>query len=124
MEDLPADDEFQSFAPGSLAEGDLAFDVLGAGIERAGDIPVIVINEPIFISQGVNSAIRYNFYYPRWAYDTYRALLADVAREQGWQLLDFWDSLPQSEFTDSAIHYTPDGVKMLADQLAGYVVGP
>lgn len=124
MEDLPVDDEFQSFAPGSLAEGDLAFDVLGAGIERAGDIPVIVINEPIFISQGVNSAIRYNFYYPRWAYDTYRALLADVAREQGWQLLDFWDSLPQSEFTDSAIHYTPDGVKMLADQLAGYVVGP
>ena len=124
MEDLPADPGFQSFTPGSMAEGDLAFDVLGAGIERAGDIPVLVINEPIFISQGANSEIRYNFYYPRWAYDTYRALLAEAAREQDWQLLDFWDSLPQSEFTDSAIHYTPDGVRMLADQLAGYVAGP
>ncbi len=122
MEDLPADAGFQSFTQGSLTAGDLAFDVLTAGIKRAGDIPVLVINEPIFVSQGANSAIRYNFYYPRWAYDTYRALLIEAADEQGWQLMDYWDSLPPSEFTDSAIHYTPDGVDILADQLSRLIV--
>jgi hypothetical protein len=51
--------------------------VLAATLERAGDVPVLLINEPMFISSGQNSDLRYNSFYPRWAYDQYRAMLAE-----------------------------------------------
>jgi hypothetical protein len=124
MEDLPADPEFQGYHEGNLGRGDLAFEVLIAGASRAGDIPLVFINEPIFISQGENSKIRYNFYYPRWAYDTYRALLSGVAEEEGWHVLDFWDTVPNAEFTDSAIHFTPLGVDFLVDSLTKQITYP
>ncbi len=124
MEDLPADPEFQSYQEGELGREELAFDVLRAGVTRAGDVPLVFINEPIFISQGENSEFRYNFYYPRWAYDTYRALLSDVAKEEGWHVLDLWDAVPNAEFTDSAIHYTPLGVELLSESLAKRLAHP
>lgn len=111
---LPADDTFQGFGPGELKADDLAFDVLAAGIEQAGDVPVLIVNEPIFISQGMNSDIRYNSYYPRWAYDEYRHMLAERCVVEGWEILDLWDMLSSGEFTGSAIHYSPAGVEQVA----------
>jgi hypothetical protein len=70
------------------------------------------------ISQGANSDVRYNFFYPRWAYDQYRALLAEQAAAHGWNYLDLWELVPQEEFTNSAIHLTPAGEGMLAEQVA------
>ncbi len=121
MEDLPADPTFQELGPDELSPEDLAFDVLAAGVERAGSIPVLIINEPMFTSHGANSDIRYNFYYPRWAYDAYRAWMTDTTLSEGWHYLDLWDLIPPSEFTDSAIHYTPAGAGILASRIGEWI---
>jgi lysophospholipase L1-like esterase len=108
--------------PTTLDAEVLAFDVLAAGMARAGAIPVLLVNEPMFISQGENSDLRYNSFYPRWAYDQYRQLLAREAREKGWSYLDLWDAIPPEEFTDTPVHLTPAGSQMLADILGPEVV--
>jgi hypothetical protein len=81
-------------------------------------VPVLLVNEPMLISTGQNSEIRYNFFYPRWAYDAWRADLTARARSNGWPLLDAWDLLPPSEFTNSAIHLTPAGEASFAQAVA------
>ena len=114
---LDNDLRFHDMAPNELKRGELAFEVLEAGKNIAGDVPFILINEPILISNGDNSDIRYNFYYPRWAYDQYRMMLSDYALERSWDYYDFWDIIPMAEFTNSAIHLTPEGETILADYL-------
>ncbi|OGO37928.1 MAG: hypothetical protein A2W35_07975 [Chloroflexi bacterium RBG_16_57_11] len=118
LEDLPADTGFHNLQPPHLEPSDLALDILSAGIEIAGDTPVLLINEPMFISQGENSDIRYNFYYPRWAYDDYRQILRATCTDQGWHYLDVWDSIPAAEFTNTAVHMTPSGTNQFADLIA------
>ena len=123
QENFDEDVSFQDFAgPQPLTEDELAFDVLSAGIRRAGDVPVLLINEPMFISSGRNSDLRYNFFYPRWAYDAYHELLLDLADERGWFLLDLWDDIDPDEFTDSAVHFTPEGAQQYRDQVAPAVL--
>ena len=100
-----------------LPENYLAFDLLAAGVQAAGTAPVLFVNEPIFISQGKNSDIRYDFLYPRWAYDDYRRLLAEESQNRGWNYLDAWNLVPASEFTNSAVHVTPTGSQLLADKV-------
>jgi hypothetical protein len=119
-EDLPPDDDFYGLAE-PLRETDLSLEILRAGVEIADDVPVIFINEPMFVSDGENSDIRYNYYYPRWAYDEYRAVMAHTARRYNWTYLDLWDAIPASEFTNSAIHLTPTGSSQLADLIASYI---
>lgn len=97
-----------------LTRDDLVFDILAAGIERAGNVPVIVINEPIFISDGQNSDIRYNSFYPRWAYDQFRELMAMESLQAGWRYIDLWKAIPPEEFTDTPVHLTPEGTRLLA----------
>jgi lysophospholipase L1-like esterase len=82
------------------------------------EAPVLLVNEPMFISSGANSEIRYNFYYPRWAYEDYRQILSDLAVENNWHYLDLWNIVPAAEFTNSAIHMTPVGTAQLADRVA------
>ena len=77
----------------------------------------MIVNEPILISNGRNSDIRYDFFYPRWAYDQYRVLMTAKAAAQGWNYLDLWNILPMTEFTNSAVHYTQAGARLLADKL-------
>ncbi len=114
--DFEEDLSWQNFAEErTLTAVDLSFDVLRAGLARAGDVPVLVINEPIFISSGENSQLRYNLWYPRWAYDQYRALLAQEM--EGQPYLDLWDSVPPDEFTDSPVHLTATGTAVFADHV-------
>jgi hypothetical protein len=118
-EDFDEDISWQGISqPRALTEDDLTFDVLAAGITRAGDVPVLLVNEPMFISDGRNSDLRYNFFYPRWAYDSYRQLLTEMADEQGWELLDLWDAISPDEFTDSPVHLTPRGTQQLSEMVA------
>ncbi len=124
--DLDADESWLDVAaPRPLTENDLAFDVLRAGIARAGTagVPLLLLNEPIYISDGANSDIRYNTFYPRWAYDDYRAQLAAVAGGAGWHYLDLWDAIPPAEFTDTPVHLTPAGTRLLAETLAPVLAG-
>ena len=121
QEDFEEDDSFYDLSS-PLTLDDLAFDVIAAGVDLAGDVPVLLVNEPMFISTGENSDIRYNFFYPRWAYDEYRGIFAEQAASHGWQYSDLWDTIPAAEFTNSAIHLTPEGSAMLADMVGDEIM--
>jgi hypothetical protein len=100
----------------------LAFDILGAGVELAESVPVMIINEPIFISQGANSDIRYNFFYPRWAYDDYREILYSMAERYDWHYFDLWDSISPEAFTNTAIHINAEASEQLANMIGDKIV--
>ena len=104
--------------PQALDETVLAFEVLQAGLARAGEVPLLIVNEPIYISEGENSQLRYNAWYPRWAYDQYRELFGATAVAGDWNYLDLWDAVDADEFTDSPVHLTPAGSRQLAELLA------
>jgi len=116
--DQTADASFQGLQPPHLSPNDLSLDVLEAGMKMYSQVPVLLVNEPMFISNGANSDIRYNFYYPRWAYDDYRLILTNLSQEKGWHYLDLWNLVSPSEFTNSAIHLTPKGANQLAGKVA------
>ncbi len=118
MQDLPGDLSFHNLEPPDLAPSDVASNILMAGFEVADDTPILLVNEPMLISQGKNSDLRYNFFYPRWAYDDYRNWLHKTSLELGWHYLDLWDSIPYQEFTNSAVHLSPIGSQMYADLLS------
>jgi hypothetical protein len=120
--DLDAAPSFHSLQPPTLREQDLSLDALQAGLRAASSTPLLLVNEPILVSNGKNSDVRYNFFYPHWAYDQYRALLSAQAAAQGWHYADVWNLLPMQAFTNSAVHYTPDGARQLADALAAPLV--
>jgi hypothetical protein len=109
MEDLPADLSFHDLKPPHLKAADLALPILRAGLQMAGPTPVLLFNEPMFISQGKNSDLRYNFYYPRWAYDDFRQIVQTESQQSGWNYEDDWNVVPASEFTNSAVHMTSKG---------------
>lgn len=111
--DLEASDDFHGIT--SLNES-LAFDALDAGMSVHPN--TILVNEPMLVSDGLNREIRYNFFYPRRAYDEYRQLLGERAKANDWKYLDLWDLVPANEFTNSAIHLTPFGESLLADEVA------
>ncbi len=71
---------------------------------------------------GENSDIRYNYFYPRWAYDQYRAELSTRTQQLAIPYLDAWDWIDPHEFTNSAIHLTPDGEQEFARMLAEEIV--
>jgi len=96
----------------------LQFSALDAGQKLAGNVPVYYFNEPIFIAGGKNSSIRYNKYYPRWAYDEYRTRIGQWMAEQNLPYDDFWNIIPPSEFIDTPLHLTPEGEHQLAEKLA------
>jgi hypothetical protein len=97
----------------------LAFDVLEAGMSSTPRM--LLVNEPMLISDGINSDIRYNFFYPRWAYDEYRQLLTERVRTHRWRYLDLWDLVPADQFTNSAIHLTATGEALLASKITGAI---
>jgi hypothetical protein len=114
--DFDIDTHWQDFAsPAPLSDDALAFDVLAAGIERAGRVPVLVVNEPIYLSAGRNSDLRYNSFYPRWAYDGYREQLRQRAQANHWNVLEAWNSIAPDEFTNTPVHLTPRGSAQLAE---------
>jgi hypothetical protein len=116
--DLEASQDFHGL---TSLQDHLALDVLDAGMSVAPSM--LLVNEPMLISQGANSDIRYNFFYPRWAYDGYRTMLSEHAKAKHWQYLDLWDLVPAQEFTNSAIHLTPAGEKLLADRIVAAIQG-
>jgi hypothetical protein len=96
----------------------LLLGAIDAGHKIAGDIPVILVNEPIFVATGMNSDIRYNDLYPRWAYDQYREIVAAQARASSLTYLDLWNIIPPKYFTDTPLHLNVNGERLLAEQLS------
>lgn len=119
QEDFEVDVTFHDFTePQVFTAGDLAVEVLHAGEILAGNVPVLFVNEPMFVSDGENSDLRYNFFYPRWAYDSYHDLIAETASQNGWLYLDAWNAIDFGEYTDSAVHYTPAGAAQFTEIVA------
>ena len=116
--DLEADETFYEMTSETYDESQWAFNALDVGFALAGDVPLVLINEPILISNGENNDIRYNFFYPRWAYDQYRELIHEKANANGWSYYDLWDIVPMDEFTNSAVHLTAEGEALLAMQIS------
>lgn len=122
--DFDEDVRWQDFtAPTPLTDDKLAFDVLAAGIKRAGRLPVLIVNEPMYISDGRNSHLRYNSFYPCWAYDAYRDRLGAQAGTNEWRYLDLWDSIAPQEFTNTPVHLTPKGSSQLAERVGAAILG-
>lgn len=121
--DFEEDVSWENYSePTPLTTDNLAFDVLAAGAARVGDVPLLIINEPTFISSGVNSDLRYNAFYPRWAYDAYRNLLSEQAEANGWNYLDLWNVIPPDEFTDTPVHLTPEGTRLLSEYVSSAII--
>jgi hypothetical protein len=118
-EDLDTDVRFHGLPPPALTPEDLALDVLAAGLAEIAPTPVLLVNEPMFISAGKNSELRYNFFYPRWAYDEYLTIMHAQSTARHWPYLDAWqNAAANTEFTDSPIHLTPTGEAQFAHSLA------
>jgi hypothetical protein len=117
--DFNPDPSFHGMNGPALDPALVAYDVLGAGVKMAGSVPLLLVNEPILVSTGKNSDIRYDFYYPRWAYDAYRTQLSAQAASNGWHYLDEWNLVPEDQFTNSAIHLTPSAETTLAQAIGG-----
>ncbi len=112
--ELPGDLSYHGTLPGELQENQLAFEVLSAGAALAGDVPVLLINEPIYIDENVGDGQYYNVAYPRWVYDAYHEQLRARSEREGWVLLDLWDWLPAEVFADSTVHYDAEAASALA----------
>ena len=115
--DFGTDITYHNMVPPNLDVNKLAFGLIQAGVRMAGKTPLILVNEPMLVSGGKNSDLRYNFLYPRWAYDQWREMMSVQARREGWNYYDYWNIIPANEFTNSAIHLTPTGEKMLAGRM-------
>jgi hypothetical protein len=121
--DLFANEAWANFEePTDIMRDDLAFDVLAAGSDLMDEVPVVIVNEPMFISAGENSDLRYNSFYPRWAYDAYRELMTDLAVSEGWAYYDWWDVLPPDQFTDTPVHITPEAAAQLGEMLTKLII--
>jgi hypothetical protein len=109
--------------PPSLPEEQFGQGLIEAGYAAAGSTPILLVNEPILVSRGENSQVRYNFYYPRWAYDQYRTQLGQTAQKNSWGYADLWELIPEDQFTNSAIHLSPQGTGTLAKTIAEMLQG-
>ena len=122
LRDFDVDESFYNFTPYDLDEDRLALDVIDQTIQVNDDIDFLVVNEPILIAQGENSDVRYNYYYPRWAYDQYHVLMQDNMDKTGINYYDLWDIVPQEYFTNSAIHLDKSGEEILAERIASIII--
>jgi len=116
---LTNDTIFEMVKPPTYPKSQLSLDQIQDFYQLAGKTPVLLINQPMLILNGIrNSDIRYNSYYPRWAYDQYRQYVGEAATANGWGYLDLWNMIPPNYFTDSPLHLNPDGERKLAEILA------
>jgi hypothetical protein len=122
MSDLEDDDTFFGLVPGGNLGEILAPEVLQAGLAVAAEVPVMIVNQPIFVSDGENSDIRYNLNYPRWAYDEYRSWFGEQCEDYSWSCVDLWDLVQPHEFTNTAFHMSPLGTSQLAGTLGEAVL--
>lgn len=115
--DVKKSPDYRDLPPGSDLRASLLLDALTAGHAVAGEIPVLLVNEPIFVANGMHSDVRYNDLYPRWAYDQYRGYLLDHTQKNSISYLDLWNAIAPEYFTDTPLHLSKDGEHLLAEQL-------
>lgn len=109
---------------GDTTELNLAWDVVRAGLQLTAEagVPLLMVNEPMYRATGQNSDLRYNSYYPIWAYNDYLSALHERGANENWRLWDASEALSNDRFTDTPFHYTPQGACEFAAQLGPYII--
>jgi hypothetical protein len=102
--DVGDDPRYRGMEPPEDLKDLLLFSALSAGYDIADPIPVLIVNEPMFIAPGAETSVRYNAGYPRWAYDQYREAMAAQAQSAGWNYKDLWNAIPPQYFLDASLH--------------------
>ncbi len=95
----------------------LLFGALAAGMDISHPTPVLIVNEPIFVTTEEYATVRYNAMYPRWAYDQFRTALAEQAHARGWNYLDLWNAIPPEDFLDAGVHRSAASQQLLIQQI-------
>jgi lysophospholipase L1-like esterase len=120
---LSSDVTFEGLKPPTLNIADVSLDQVKDFYEIAGNVPVVLVNQPMSVLTNVpNSNIRYNDYYPRWVYDQYRQYVHNAASQNHWDYLDLWNVFPPSYYTDTPLHLIPQGETELARMIAPAIV--
>lgn len=83
---------------------------------------LLVVNEPILISRGINSESRYNAWYPHWVYQRYQRELRIAHLNSTWHYLDLFNLVPEVEFTDSPVHVSEKGTALISERLAPIII--
>jgi hypothetical protein len=119
--DLESSLNFGELHPHANIKPFLLLDYLKTGVQMSAGLPVLFVNQPMFLPKGKNSDRRYNAMYPQWAYDQYRRLLSNQARANGWHYLDLWNVAPPEDFTDYELHLSPHGEQLMAQSMQALV---
>jgi len=112
--DLESSLAFGELTPPANIRPLLLLNYLKTGVQMSAGLPVLFVNEPMFIATGKNSDKRYNALIPRWAYDQYRQILSNQVKINGWAYVDLWNIIPPQEFTDYELHLSPRGEQLMA----------
>ena len=116
--DVANSTRYRTLGPDTDLRASLLLNTLAAGRDLSGTTPVLLVDEPIFVVNGMNSDVRYNDLYPRWAFDQYRDLVAAQAESLSMPYLDLWNEIPPEYFTDTPFHLSPEGERLLMEQIA------
>lgn len=118
VQDAPkSTEDFLGILPPADLRDYLAYETLpvATAITRG---KIIYVGEPIEISSGEYSHIAYNSFFPIWAYDQFRDTVAGLAMDNGWTYLDYWNLIPEHQFSTSIFHLNAEGERALAAELA------
>jgi hypothetical protein len=103
------------------------WELLRAGQQMAqeADVPLLIVNEPIYIGSGENSDVNYNSFYERALYDRFRAAMAKFTQQHNLPYLDLWNFLPPENFSNTSLHYNAEGNRRVAKEvLSGLQANP
>ena len=115
--DVGDDSRYRGMEAGEDITNLLLFSALSAGNQIAGSLPVLIVNEPMFIAPRAATMVRYNGAYPRWVYDQYREAMATQSQNAGWNYLDLWNAVPPHYFSDAGLHLSAEGERLLIGQI-------
>ncbi len=116
---IQAQAEINSSLPGYGVMPNRQWALLRAGqqMAQAAQVPLLMVNEPIYIGSGENSDVNYNSFYERALYDRFRAALAAFTRQRALPYLDLWNMLPPEDFSNTSLHYNAEGNRRVAAEV-------
>lgn len=111
--------EINSALPGYDVFPNRQWALLRVGRQLAHDarVPLLIVNEPIYVATGPHTEVNYNSFYERNLYDRFRAALADFVRQNALPYLDLWNALPAEDFSNTSLHYNLSGNRLVAAEI-------
>ena len=111
--------EITSALPGYGTLPNSRWDLLLAGqrLAQEAGVPLLLVNEPIYLASGLHSDVNYNSDYERGVYDRFRVAMTSFTQEHGLTYLDLWNHLPPEEFSNTPLHYTAGGNRHIAEEM-------